>query len=140
MDKLISQINAKGNILSVSLDCRCQPTVLRQGEVLWHFLNFQETFYPKFWIFYYALYILISPSAQNSEKSVSSRRQFLPFLPLGWPWLIKAILILWWLNVVEKFINHELSQEKLSLIFKIYSEFYINSQNTRCLFHKTSSV
>ena len=62
---------------------RGQPRAFRQGEVLRHFQDFREKFWSKFRNSLYVLYIFISPSAQNREKSASLGRLFLPNRPLG---------------------------------------------------------
>ena len=48
----------------------------REREVLRQFQDFREKFWSKFWISLYILYIFISPSAQDREKSVSLGRFF----------------------------------------------------------------
>ena len=53
-------------------------------RVLRHFLQSREKFWSKYGFFFYVQYILISPSAQNSMKSSSTGRLFLPNRLLGW--------------------------------------------------------
>ena len=66
-----------------AMTIRGHPRAFREGEVLHQFQDFREKFWSKFWISLYILYIFISPSAQDREKSASLGRLFLPNHPLG---------------------------------------------------------
>ena len=57
---------------------------LSDREMFCDIFRLRETFWSKFWISLYVLYIFTSPSPQNREKSASLGRLFLPNHPLGW--------------------------------------------------------